>query len=94
MPRRTYAEIFLDKLTELSGDEPCLIGNKTLRNELDWDEDRYEWIKAQLVDENRIILGRGKGGSVGLATAARTVIGHLRRNLAKPLCLAAVAKKP
>jgi hypothetical protein len=69
MPRRTYAEIFLDKLTELSGDEPSLIGNKTLRDELDWDEDRYEWIKAQLFDENRIILGRGKGGSVGLATA-------------------------
>lgn len=69
MPRRTYAEIFLDKLTELSGDEPSLIGNKTLRDELDWDDDRYEWIKAQLFDENRIILGRGKGGSVGLATA-------------------------
>ena len=69
MPRRTYSEIFLDKLTELSGDEPCLIGNKTLRDELDWDEDRYEWIKAQLFDENQIILGRGKGGSVGLATA-------------------------
>ena len=69
MPRRTYAEIFLDKLTELSGDEPCLVGNKTLRSELDWDEDRYEWIKSQLYEEGSIILGRGKGGSVGLANA-------------------------
>jgi hypothetical protein len=67
MPRRTYAEIFLAKLTELSGDEPCLIGNKTLRNALDWDEDRYELTKDQLYWENQIILGRGRGGSVGLA---------------------------
>src|SRR5437763_11455102 len=69
MPRRTYAEIFLDKVTELSGDEPCLIGNRTLRKALDWDEDRYEMIKAQLYYEGQIILGRGKGGSVGLANA-------------------------
>jgi len=69
MPRRTYAEIFLDKLTDLSGDEPSLIGNKTLRKGLGWDEDRYELIKTQLYYEGQIILGRGKGGSVGLANA-------------------------
>ena len=69
MPRRTYAEIFLDTLTDLSGDEPCLVGNKTLRRALDWDEDRYEMIKNQLYYEGQIILGRGKGGSVGLASA-------------------------
>ena len=69
MPRRTYAEIFLDKLTDLSGDEPSLIGNRTLRKELDWDGDRYEMIKNQLYYEGQIILGRGKGGSVGLASA-------------------------
>jgi TIR domain len=69
MPRRTYAEIFLDTLTDLSGDEPSLIGNRTLRKALDWDEDRYEMIKYQLYNEGQIILGRGKGGSVGLANA-------------------------
>jgi hypothetical protein len=69
MPRRTYAEIFIDTLTDLSGDEPCLIGNRTLRKALDWDEDRYEMIKYQLYNEGQIILGRGKGGSVGLANA-------------------------
>lgn len=69
MPRRTYAEIFLDKLTNLSGDEPCLIGNRALRKALDWDEDRYDMIKNQLFYEGQIILGRGKGGSVGLASA-------------------------
>lgn len=67
MPKRTYAEIFLDELMDLSGDEPCLIGNRTLRKALGWNEDRYEWIKSQLYEEDLIILGRGKGGSVGLA---------------------------
>jgi hypothetical protein len=69
MQKRTYAEIFLDELTDLSGDEPCLIGNTTLRNTLGWDSDRYERIKSQLYEEGLIILGKGKGGSVGLATA-------------------------
>ncbi|WP_281784310.1 toll/interleukin-1 receptor domain-containing protein [Sinimarinibacterium flocculans] len=69
MPRRTYAEIFLDTLEELSGDEPRLVGNKTLRNALGWDAERYEWIRSQLYEEGLVIIGRGKGGSVGLAVA-------------------------
>jgi hypothetical protein len=65
--RRGYREIFLAKLTDLSDGGQTLIGNKTLRDSLGWDEDRYKRIKAQLVDENAVIVGRGQGGSIGLA---------------------------
>lgn len=65
--RRTNAEMFLDELRELSGDEPSLIGNLTLRDALNWDQEKYDRVKYQMMDENEIILGRGRGGSVALA---------------------------
>jgi hypothetical protein len=65
--RRTAAQLFLDKLTEFAGDEQQLVSNPTLRAELNWDESRYSRIKAQLVAQGKIIVGRGYGGSVGLA---------------------------
>lgn len=67
--RRTYAEMFLDALKELSGDEQKLVSNSAVRDTLQWEEGRYPRIKRQLVDENKVIIGRGYGGSVGLATA-------------------------
>lgn len=69
MPRRSYWEIFIDELTKLSEGGQNLVGNGRLRDCLGWDQDRYSRVKAQLVDEGRIIVGRGKGGSVGLADA-------------------------
>jgi hypothetical protein len=36
--RRTYREVFIDKLEELSGDGQKLIGNITLQKNLGWDE--------------------------------------------------------
>ena len=65
--RRSYEELFLDKLTKISNSGQMLVGNHTLRKALKWDAKRYERIKAQLVDNNRIAQGRGRGGSVGLA---------------------------
>lgn len=53
----------------MAGGEQRLVGNKTLREGLGWDESRYNRTKGQLSDENQIIVGRGKGGSVGLAAA-------------------------
>lgn len=68
--RRTYSGIFLDKLKELTDGEQKLVGNKTLRDALGWDEERYTRIKGQLKAENKIIVSRGYGGTVGLASAA------------------------
>lgn len=65
--RRTNSQLFIDKLTELSGSEQRLVSNSALRNALNWDDQRYSRIKAQSVAEGRVIVGRGYGGSVALA---------------------------
>ena len=70
--RRSQRELFLDKLRELSNGEQTLIGNIKLRESLGWDEARYNRIKLQLREENAVIVGTGKGGSVGLADAPGT----------------------
>ena len=65
--RRTFAELFLDKLEELSGGKAKLIGNKALRDALGWEESKYKRIRSELLAQGKIIRGRGQGGSVGLA---------------------------
>ena len=40
------------------------IGNGALRNELGWNESRYWKVHHSLVEDGRIIRGRGRGGSV------------------------------
>lgn len=64
--RRTSAQLFIDKLTKLSGDGERLVSNPSLREELNWDYQRYARIKAQLVSEGSVLVGRGYGGSVAL----------------------------
>lgn len=65
--RRSYSEILIDKLKKMSNGEQRLIGNNQLRETLGWDEDLYKRIKAQLIEQNLVIAGRGYGGTVGLA---------------------------
>lgn len=65
--RRTSAQLFIDKLTEISANEQKLVSNPSLRDALKWDEQRYARIKGQLVDEGKLIIGRGHGGSVALS---------------------------
>ncbi len=47
-------------------------GNGSLRNALGWDEDFYWKVQGRLIEDGRIVPGRGKGGSVRL-TEAETV---------------------
>lgn len=70
--RRTNRQIFLDKLLELSHGEQTLVGSINLREHLGWDEGKYNSVKDQLLWEDAIIVGRGRGGSVGLAQAPGT----------------------
>src|ERR1035437_1841979 len=70
--RRTNAQLFVDKLAKLAGGGSTLISNKALREALGWDEARYLRIRKGLVNQNKIIVGRGYGGSVGLASAPGT----------------------
>lgn len=70
--RRSYSQLFLDKLNELSGGAQQLIGNKTVRESLGWDEIRYNRIRSELLDQRKVIVGRGYGGTVSLASAPGT----------------------
>lgn len=44
-------------------------GNVSLRQLLGWDEVTYDAVKNELVTAGQIVLGRGRGGSVSLASA-------------------------
>jgi type I restriction enzyme M protein len=44
-------------------------GNGRLRDALGWDETTYSAVKHALIDESKIVAGRGRGGSVSLANA-------------------------
>jgi hypothetical protein len=67
--RRSYRQVFLDALKKLSAGEQRLIANQAMRDALGWDDALYGRIKGELVAERQIIVGRGRGGSVGLASA-------------------------
>jgi hypothetical protein len=66
-PRRTLPELYVDKLRAISGPEKKLISNHALRDALDWEEERYERVKAQLLTDGQIVVGKGYSGSVALA---------------------------
>jgi len=55
-------EIFLNKLRKLGGNA----GNKAMRFELIWDAEKFERVKQYLIEEELIVTGRGRGGSVSL----------------------------
>lgn len=57
-------EHFIRMLESMGGSA----GNQRLREELGWPESIYDVIKRQLLAGNRIVPGRGRGGSVALAT--------------------------
>lgn len=67
--RRSYKELFLEELKKISAGEQRLVANQALREALDWEDAQYRRIKGELVSERQIIVGRGRGGSVGLASA-------------------------
>ncbi|MCD5416649.1 hypothetical protein LR032_06160 [Candidatus Bipolaricaulota bacterium] len=53
---------FIAVLTNLGGKS----GNQYLRKDLGWDEARYTAVKDQLIIQNQIIPGKGRGGSIAL----------------------------
>lgn len=55
-------EEFVARLTKLGGS--C--GNERLRQELNWNKDFYWKVQGRLIEQGRILPGRGRGGSVRL----------------------------
>ena len=64
---------FIEALTFLGGSA----GNQRLLEVLGWQESTYQHIKQRLMDEGRIRAGRGRGGSVALATAAPAMLAQV-----------------
>jgi len=55
---------FERQMMDATPDDGSSIGNKSLREQLGWAEDRYFAVRAKLVENGELILGRGRGGSV------------------------------
>tara|TARA_Y100001951_G_scaffold52001_2_gene41128 strand:- start:16348 stop:19119 length:2772 start_codon:yes stop_codon:yes gene_type:complete len=55
-------ERFISTLETMGGSA----GNQRLREALGWPETTYDGVKQQLLAENRIVTGRGRGGSVAI----------------------------
>ena len=66
--RLSYRDTFLQAVQDLSGGESKLLTNASVRDKLGWGDDRYKRIKSQLLDEKLLMVGRGYGGTVGLAS--------------------------
>ena len=64
MSLETQAERFIETLKGLGGSA----GNGSLNNELGWAESTYQRVKAHLIEAGKIVPGRGRGGSVALAS--------------------------
>ena len=59
---------FLGALSAIGGSA----GNGSLRGVLEWDEAKYEAVKADLINRGIIATGRGRGGSVALADGSES----------------------
>ena len=57
------AKVFLSTLRKLKSS----VGNGFLRTQLGWRDERYWKAHSFLLAKGRIVRGRGRGGSVGIA---------------------------
>lgn len=62
---------FIATLEKLGGSS----GNKSLRQELGWEEEFYWKVQGSLISEGRLSTGRGKGGSVRLTESQMPITG-------------------
>lgn len=69
MARRKDVDIFLEVVREAEG----RIGNKTLREQLGWADEKYWRVHQEAFDAGRIEKGRGNGGSVILVDTINPV---------------------
>jgi hypothetical protein len=59
------------KMLSFIPEDGTAIGNGNLRDRLGWDEDKYSPVRARLLEKGSIWLGKGRGGSVVLASGWR-----------------------
>lgn len=66
MSLQTQAQRFIAALEALGGSA----GNGRLSSELGWADSTYQRVKTLLIDDGRIVPGRGRGGSVSMVGTA------------------------
>jgi type I restriction enzyme M protein len=71
-------ERFLDTLEAMGG----TAGNQRLREALAWSETTYNGVKQQLLAEQRIVAGRGRGGSVAVVESLEAMKARVINSLA------------
>ena len=60
--RNEDEQLLLSKLPK----DGSAVGNLSLRKELGWDQERYWRVRNTLLEQEAVMIGRGKGGSVRL----------------------------
>ena len=73
-------ERFLEALTQLGGSA----GNVRLRETLQWEEEAYAAVKNALLESGAILTGRGRGGSVVLASGGTSEVQERQASAPKP----------
>ncbi len=63
MARPTFAEDRKKFMSSIRRYQAA-VGNGAFRTELGWNEDRYWKVHSVLIEEGRIVRGRGRGGSI------------------------------
>lgn len=86
MSLEKQAQRFIEALDDLGGSA----GNGSLSNALGWTDGTYQRVKAHLIGEGRIVVGRGRGGSVAstskvkMATPTEVPVSAVRNKPATP----------
>lgn len=68
MARTSDRDQFIKKLEKLGGSDCTFVSNLKLREELKWDEQKYRAVHSLLLQEDKIVVRRGRGGLVALAS--------------------------
>ena len=64
MARTSDKDVFLKRLTSLSGDNGNFVSNETLRKKLKWEKPKYRTVHGVLRQEELIVVKRGRGGLI------------------------------
>lgn len=67
MARTSDRDVFLKRLAKLAGADGRFVTNEALRTELGWEAIKYRSIHQMLRQEEKIAVGRGRGGLVAIA---------------------------
>lgn len=67
MARTSDRDVFLKRLSKLSGADGGFVTNDSLRTELGWEKPKYRAIHGSLRQEELIVVKRGRGGLVAMA---------------------------